>query len=166
MGIHDALSSVFIVVAYKPPNRELLHPDSAAIFDAHRRVIIVILLLQTGSAYTALSTACRAKVIGPAQPTYYPSQLNVAVNVLGVMVIQNIDCMVHVSSSMELSSDHLPILVHVTTQHVTCRDFRKVLEWDQYGPDSIICFLLSHCVAKEINRTNIYCCLLYTSRCV
>ena len=39
---------------------------------------------------------------------------------------------VQVSALKELSSDHLPTLVHVATQHATRRDVRKAVEWGRY----------------------------------
>ena len=36
----NTLAGVPLVAAYKPPQKELLHPDLAVEFDAHRRVIM------------------------------------------------------------------------------------------------------------------------------
>ena len=38
--ILNTLGGVLLVAAYKPPQKELLHPDLAVAFDAHRRVIM------------------------------------------------------------------------------------------------------------------------------
>ena len=38
--IHQALGAVFLVSAYKPPTKELLYPDLAAVSDTHRRAIL------------------------------------------------------------------------------------------------------------------------------
>ena len=40
MEIHGALDGVLVVAAYKLPNRELLPPDFAGVFDLHRSVIM------------------------------------------------------------------------------------------------------------------------------
>ena len=99
----------------------------------------------------------RIQVIGPSQPTFYPSQRNAAPDILDIAVIQGIDCPVHVSALTELSSDHLPILIQVATQHVVRRDVRKVVEWDRYGP----------ALSRRLPEAGpLETCLLYTSRCV
>ena len=36
----NTLGGVLLVAEYKPPQKELLHPDLAVAFDTHRRVIM------------------------------------------------------------------------------------------------------------------------------
>ena len=127
----NTLGGVFLVVAYKPPQKELLHPDLAVAFDAHRRVIMAgdlnckhrdwnsRLTAPNGKRLRRFADSRRVAVVRPAQPTFYPSQLRAAPDVLDIAVIQGIDCPVQVSALTELSSSHLPILIHVATQHLS-----------------------------------------------
>lgn len=59
-------------------------------------------------------------MIGPGQPTSFPTRLNAAPDVLYIAVTQRITCLVEVFSLTELTSDHDPIL--------------KVIDWDHYIP--------------------------------
>ena len=88
--IHNTLGGVLVVSAYKPPAKELLHPDLAVVFDAHRRIIMAgdlnckhrdwnsRLTAPNGKRLRRFVDAHRETVTGPAQPTFYPSRLNAA----------------------------------------------------------------------------------------
>ena len=128
MELLNTLGGVQMVAAYKPPLKELLHPDLAVAFGAQRRRVIMAgdlnckhrdwnsrLTAPNGKRLRRIADSRRIQVIGPTQPTFYPSQRNAAPDVLDIAVIQGIDCPVHVSALTELSSDHLPILIHVAT---------------------------------------------------
>ena len=88
-----------MVAAYKPPQKELLHPDLAVAFDAHRRVIMAgdlnckhrdwnsRLTAPNGKRLRRFADSRRIQVIGPTQPTFYPSQLRAASDVLDLSLI-------------------------------------------------------------------------------
>ena len=94
----NTLGGVQMVAAYKAPQKELLHRDLAVAFDAHRRVIMAgdlnckhrnwnsRLTAPNGKRLRRFADSRRITVIGPTQPTFYPSQRHAAPDVLDIAV--------------------------------------------------------------------------------
>ena len=144
--LHGALGGVLVVSAYLPPNRELLRADMDAVFESHRRVIMAgdlnckhsdwgsRMLNLNGKRLRQYADTARVTVLGPAQPTYFPTRARARPDVLDIAAVRGICCPVHVSVMSEMSSDHNPILVHAATQHPIARGVRRTIEWERFGP--------------------------------
>ena len=115
IGLPDVYKrQVLMVTAYKPQQKELLHPDLAVAFDAQRKVIMAgdlnckhrdwnsRLTAPNGKRLRRFADSRKVTVIGPTQPTFYPSQRHASPDVLDIAVIQGIDCPVHVLSLIHI----------------------------------------------------------------